>query len=339
MQFTTLIPAYKPKYLVDTLTALRHQTVKPVRVVFSDDSPNQAFVAMLNAEPFRQVVADLHVEVVPGPRTGAWDNCRHLLQLHGGRTELFHLLLDDDVPYPTFYERHLQAHTLQHCSAVVSRRWTALENGHPLRELPLPEALAQHPNRLLSLTAELLFQHTVGRSTNWLGEFSNATFRADLADSVADASMAGLPFAGLEDLGAFVKASLTRPLGFINEPLGYFRTSAEQHSANPMGRPLKLAHLAYLTLALAAERLGQLTREQVAAQLAGLCPVIQFRYGREADMAEICALMPALGRRDSEAESRFLALWHVYSGTAALQARSAGLVHPTVVQAEPALAA
>jgi len=319
MQITTLIPAYKPKYLVELLTALRHQTVKPAHVIFSDDSPNQAFVALLQSEPLRQVVADLHVQVVPGPRTVAYDNFRYLLKLFGGRTELFHILLDDDIPYPSFYERHLQAHAMQPLSCAISRRWTALENGQPLRELPLPDAVAQHPQRLLQLGPALLFAHTVGRSANWLGEFSNTTFRADMAPGVADASLAGLSFGGLEDLGAFVKASLVRPVGFINEPLGYFRTSAEQHSANPMGRPLKLAHLAYLTLAMAAERLGQLTREQVTAQMAGLCPVIQFRYGREADMAEICALMPGLGRREPEAEARFLALWHVYSGAAGLR--------------------
>ena len=317
MQITTLVPAYKPKYLVELLTALRHQTVKPARVVFSDDSPNQAFVALLNSEPLRQVVADLHVEVVPGPRTVAYDNFRYLLQLHGGRTELLHLLLDDDIPYPSFYERHLQAHATQKLDCVVSRRWTALESGQPLRELPVPAAVVQHPNRLLSIPGELLLTHTVGQSANWLGEFSNATFHADMAPALDDPSLAGMSFAGLEDLGAFVKASLTRPLGFINEPLGYFRTSAEQHSANPMGRPLKLAHLAYITLAMAGERLGKLTREQTSAQMAGLCPVVQVRYGQEADMAEICALMPGLGRRDADAEARFLALWHVYSGAAA----------------------
>ena len=319
MQITTLVPAYKPKYLIELLTALRHQTVKPARVIFSDDSPNQAFVAMLGSEPLRQVVADLHVQVVPGPRTVAYDNFRYLLKLFGGRTELFHILLDDDIPYPSFYERHLQAHSQQDLSCVVSRRWTALESGQPLRELPLPDAVAQHPHRLLQMDAKLLFLHTVGKSANWLGEFSNTTFRADMAPGVADATLAGISFGGLEDLGAFVKASLVRPLGFINEPLGYFRTSAEQHSANPMGRPLKLAHLAYLTLAMAGERLGQLTREQASAQMAGLCPLVQMRYGSEPDMAEICALMPGLGRREPEAEAQFLALWHVYSGAAALR--------------------
>ncbi|MET0518433.1 MAG: glycosyltransferase family A protein, partial [Burkholderiaceae bacterium] len=189
MQFTTLVPAYKPKYLVELLTALRHQTVKPARVIISDDSPDQAFIAALNSEPIRSTVADLNIEVVPGPRSGAYNNFRHLLQLYGGQTELFHLLLDDDIPYPSFYERHLQAHSQATVQCVVSRRWTALESGLPMRDLPVPEALSTHPQRLLALDAPMLFAHTAGLSRNWLGEFSNATFRAGMAPALDDPSL------------------------------------------------------------------------------------------------------------------------------------------------------
>lgn len=318
MQITTLVPAYKPKYLIELLTALRHQTVKPARVIISDDSPDQAFVAMLNAEPLKSLVADLRIEVVAGPRSGAYNNFRHLLRLYreqaGGPTELFHLLLDDDIPYPNFYERHLHAHSQAALGCVVSRRWTALESGQPMRDLPVPPAIGLHPQRMLVLGSEMLFEQTAAVSSNWLGEFSNATFTAALAEQLDDPSMDGICFTGLEDLGAFLKASLGGSLGYINEHLGYFRTSAEQHSANPMGRPMKLAHLAYIALTLAGRRLGKLTAEHAATNLAGLCPLIKLRYGHEQDMAELAALMPALGAGEAGAEDAFLALWHVYSG-------------------------
>ena len=316
-QITTLVPAYKPKYLVELMGSLRRQTVKPSRIVISDDSPDQAFVAALGTDPLRSAVADLNIEVVPGPRTGAYDNFRHLLQRYGGRTELFHLLLDDDILYPTFYERHLQAHATNPTRCVVSRRWTADEAGRPLRDLNLPEAVSKHPHRLLSLSSDVLFAHTAGRGANWLGEFSNATFHADMAVELDDPSLNGLCFTGLEDLGAFLKSSLKAPLTYINEPLGFFRTSAEQHSANPMGRPMKLAHLAYITLALAGERLGKLSRTQVSTLLSELCPLVAQRYGQEPDTREICTLMTGLGARDEAIEARFLSLWHVYSGAAA----------------------
>ncbi|MET0519960.1 MAG: glycosyltransferase family 2 protein, partial [Burkholderiaceae bacterium] len=111
--------------------------------------------------------------------------------------------------------------------------------------------------------------------------------------------------------------SLLGPIGYINEHLGYFRTSAEQHSANPMGRPLKLAHLAYVALTLAGRRLGQLPAEQAGANLASLCGIIVQRYGREADTAQICATLPALAAGEPAGEAGFLAQWQVYSGAAA----------------------
>jgi len=318
MQFTTLVPAYKPKYLVELLASLRHQSVKPARIIISDDSPDQAFVAALAAgTPLRQAVPDLNLDVVPGPRTGAYDNFRALLQRYGGRTELFHLLLDDDIPYPSFYERHLAAHTQGRPQCAVSRRWTALESGQPTRDLPVPAAVATHPQRMLALDAKLLFAHTAGVSGNWLGEFSNATFHADMAPLLDDPSLDGICFTGLEDLGAFLKAATRAPLGYINEHLGYFRTSAVQHSADPMGRPMKLAHLAYIALTMSGRRLGLLDAGAAQANLARLCPLIVERYGTQADMLALCAVMPGLAAGSDGAEAEFLALWQVYSGAAA----------------------
>jgi hypothetical protein len=318
MQFTTLVPAYKPKYLVELLASLRHQTVRPAHIIISDDSPDQAFVAALAAgTPLRQALPDLSLEVVPGPRTGAYDNFRALLKRYGGRTALFHLLLDDDIPYPAFYERHLAAHTQGRPQCAVSRRWTALESGQPTRDLPVPAAIATHPQRMLALDAKLLFAHTAGVSANWLGEFSNATFHADMAPVLDDPSMAGICFTGLEDLGAFLKASARAPLGYINEHLGYFRTSANQHSADPMGRPMKLAHLAYIALTLSGRELGLLDAAAAQANLARLGPIIVERYGAQADMAALCGVMPALATGGAGAERDFLHLWHVYSGAAA----------------------
>ena len=318
MQFTTLVPAYKPKYLVELLAALRHQTVKPARILISDDSPDQAFIAALAADtPLRQAVPDLNLEVVPGPRTGAYDNFRALLQRYGGQTELFHLLLDDDIPYPSFYEQHLAAHALGRPACVISRRWTALESGQPTRDLPVPAGVANHPQRVLALEAKLLFAHTAGVSGNWLGEFSNATFHAEMAPLLDGPSLDGICFTGLEDLGAFLKASLRSPVGYINEHLGFFRTSAAQHSADPMGRPMKLAHLAYIALTVSGRRLGLLDAAAAQANLARLCPVIVERYGQQADMTALCGVMPGLAEGSEAAEVEFLALWHVYSGAAA----------------------
>lgn len=313
MQITTLIPAYKPKYLVELLIALRNQTVKPARIIISDDSPDQAFRSMILSEPISSAVADLNIDVVQGPCSGPSRNFHSLLQAfrEQGGTELFHMQLDDDIPYPTFYERHLQAHDGRDIRCAVSRRWTASETGQPLRDLPLPRAIQQSAHRLISLDSKLLFEHTVGLSSNWLGEYSNATFRAEMAVELDDLSLAGISFAGLEDLGAFLKASLGRPVAFINEPLGYFRLSANQRSADSMGHPLKMAHLAYVALAIAGRELNQISAEHCATVLGSLCPIVESRYGQQEDMSAICALMPALARGEEGAEAAFLAQWKI----------------------------
>jgi len=312
MKIATLIPAYKPKYLIELLTSLRNQTVKPASIVFSDDSPDQAFVATLSSEPLKSLIADLNVSVVPGPRSGAYNNFRHLLKLWGGETELFHLLLDDDIIYPSFYERHLLAHSARPISCSVSRRWTANEAGQPLRDLALPAAIDSHGSRLLAIDPQVLFSTTAAVSSNWLGEFSNVVLAAPMADMVADPRLDGIAYTGLEDLGAFLNASLRAPIGFINDHLGYFRTSTQQNSADPMGRPMKLAHLAYVALAIAGRRIGKISVDQTQRCLTGLCPLIVQRYGTQDDMLVFNDVMAELAAGQPDAEANFIRIWHAY---------------------------
>lgn len=312
MKITTLVPAYKPKYLFDLLVSIRNQTVKPDYIIFSDDSPDQSFITILNSMAVKNAIADLNIEVVPGPRSGGWNNFRHLMRIYAGRTELFHIQLDDDICYPSFYEKHLQAHRMAYVPCVISRRWTAMESGQPISDLGVPAAISDHPQQMLSLDTSLLFTHTAGMAANWLGEFSNATFRADIVSDIDDASMAGISFSGLEDLGGFLKASFKAPIGYINQHLGYFRTSADHNSANPMGRPMKLAHLAYIALAIAGYRLGHISLEQSKNVILTLSIIIYQRYINEDDMIIFCNIMQDLIKGNSNAEKSFLDAWEKY---------------------------
>lgn len=318
MTITTLIPAYKFKYCLELLISLRHQTVKPQKIIFSDDSPNQEFVAFLSTEFVKNTIADLNIEVVPGPRTGAWNNFRSLIDLHlqqpNGPTEFFHVLLDDDIIYPRFYERHLEAHRLATLSCVVSRRWTTLESGQPIEDsLPVPEAVATYPYIMLMLDADVLFSHTVGTSTNWLGELSNATFRSSMAKKIVDPNIAGIPYIGLEDLGAFLKSSLHAPVGYVKEFLGGFRKSPLQHSADPMGKPLKSAFLAYIALAVAAKKLGKLNNVQCEQVILRASYFILTHYSEESDMKIVCQIMHDFINYDINAEEKFLIEWNRFS--------------------------
>lgn len=313
MKVTTLIPAYKPRYLNDLVTCLRSQRVKPAQVIVSDDSPDQAFIAALASEPLRSSAAELNIRAIAGQRSGAFDNFRHLLKTYGGSTELFHFLLDDDFIYPWFYEKHVAVHAANDIGLSISRRWTATQAGLPIDDLRVPEMIENYSERKCLLSTPMLFASTAGVAGNWLGELSNAVFRADLAGMVAEPTMHGASYVGLEDLGAFLNASLRAPVAYINNHLGFFRKSEAQNSADPMGWPLKLASLAYLGLAIGGHRAGQLSTEQLMACMSAMCSVIIRCFGREADMAEFCALMPRLATGSNDAIEEYLRVWNNFT--------------------------
>lgn len=310
---TVLVPAYKPKYLGELLLALQSQTLPPARVLFSDDSPDQAFVQALGGGAARAAYPALNIEVIAGPRQGAWANFQQLLQRYRGDTEFFHLQLDDDIPYPHFYEQHAQAHRLARAGCAVSRRWTALESGQPIASLPVPAPVATQMQRVCTLSADLLFTQTVPATNNWLGELSNASFRAEMRDVLLQARLAGVNYTGLEDIGSFLAASQQAPLIFINEHLGYFRTSPAQNTAQPSGRIFKLGLLAWIALALAAQRLGHLSAAQCAAVARRMGGAVLQHYAGDEDICHVARLALALGESPA-AEAAYLAAWQAYAG-------------------------
>ncbi|MFG6489465.1 glycosyltransferase family 2 protein [Roseateles sp. BYS78W] len=314
MSFTTLIPAYKPAYLTELLRALQVQTQLPARVIVSDDSPDGAFLRALAEPALSPVVHRLNLSVVPGPRRGGWANCQQLLGLYGGATPYFHLLMDDDIPYPSFYARHAEALAVTAAGCAVSRRWYASETGQPLASLPVPAELDAMSQRVLRLPASILFEHIVGTGNNWLGELSNTTFRAESADDLMHPQLGGVKLHGLEDVGAMLICTQRAPLAFVNEHLGYFRTSAGQNSQQPLGRAFKLGVVGWIAFALGALRAGQLSEALARATIARSAEGVRQRYAAEADIQPFIALLPALSV-GAEADEEFLRLWHDFGAT------------------------
>lgn len=312
MKITTVIPAYKPKYLSELLTALFHQTVRPERVIFSDDSPDRAFRTTLQSEAVRSAMAGLNIEVIDGPRAGAFANCRHLLRVWNGSTQLVHFLLDDDIIYPEFYERHLAVHAAGTVDCSVSRRWTSIEPGLPVGRLPVPDLIARHEQRALSVGSDFLFSTTIPSCNNWLGELSHAVFNHEVSGLLDDPRLAGISFEGLGDIGFFLSASLRKPIGFLTDVLGYFRLNPAQNTQQSSSRDFKAGHLAWIALGLAAQRLNKLQREQVTQCFGTIGAVIMKRYSAAADMAPFCELLPSLLRGETSAGDRFLESWQAF---------------------------
>lgn len=310
MKITTVIPAYKSQYLMELLASLVQQVEAPDNIIFSDDSPDQSFTQQLNSEPVKSLVAHLNISVIPGPRRGAHANWAHCIAAWGGKTELLHILCDDDIIYPQFYAAHRRAHQSGRFSSSVSRRWYANEAGQPMRHgLNVPDEVAHHPQRMLALSANVLFSTTVGRAGNWLGEVSNTVMRAEVAELIVQRQYDGIPFAGLEDLGAFVCGALADPICFINEHLGYFRQSSNQNSAQTMAAPMKCSIMSFIGLSIIGRRLGQLSPELQQYCTNAVGTNVLHHYRGEADTAEIRALLPDLIAGASGAEQRYLQAW------------------------------
>ena len=312
MKITTLIPAYKTKYIPELLIALRHQTILSNKIIISDDSPNGEFRDTLYSETVSPLLQGLDISLHEGPRNGAFENFKHLTRLWNGSSDLFHILLDDDVIYPEFYERHLSAHASGNFSCSISRRWEANEAGQPISSQPVPLAVAGNMNRMLALEDDVAFMATVAECKNWLGEFSNAVFRAEHHDLILTPRLGSVSYAGLWDLGAFLAASTRQPLCYILDHLGYFRKGPDQNSAQANSPLMKGAVLGYVALAIAGQQLGKLTAQQASNCFAGISGAIAYWYASQEDMAEFRQLMPELAAMHKGSEERFLKLWNEF---------------------------
>jgi hypothetical protein len=312
MQITTLIPAYKPQYLPELLNSLRLQTRRAQKIIISDDSPNGEYRAMFESEAMASLRSGLDIEFHDGPRRGGYANMMHLVQLWAGRSELLHLMLDDDVAYPEFYERHLIAHASAELSCSISRRWTANETGFPLMGQPVPPLVGSHAHRMVTLDASILFATTAIECKNWLGEFSNAVFHARATGLLLKPVFADVSYAGLWDLGAFMAASLVAPVGYIQDYLGYFRTSPSGNSAKFYGPYMKGAHLGFVALVMGGQRIGKYSPAQARVAYGHLAGGIQQRYGDQADIIPFIALLTQMAAGDELAEASFHEIWHAF---------------------------
>ena len=309
VKITTLIPAYKTQYQEELLSSLLHQTMPPNKVIISDDSPGQAFTQMLRTEPMASRLGSLDLEVLEGPQRGGMANYVHLLRTWGGATELVHILMDDDLIYPEFYERHFLAHATRRFPCTISRRWTARESGLLIGSPTVPRSMATHANRMIAVSADQAFATTLPQRYNWFGEVSNAVFRAEMAETLETVQIDGISFRGLEDLGAFLVAGLETPFCFLNDFLGAFRQNPHQHSADLASLEMKLSNLAWVPLAIVGRRRGLLSGDKAAECFTQTCTAVGRDYYGQADLAGFNAVLPALASGNAEAEEQFLDLW------------------------------
>jgi hypothetical protein len=229
-----------------------------------------------------------------------------------GSTPLVHFLMDDDIIYPEFYERHIALHAANDIDCSISRRWTGIESGQPLGLLPRPAEVQNRMERVLALNADFVFASTIPPCNNWFGELSNCVLNVAAAKLLDKSSLADISFEGLGDIGLFISASIAKPLGYINDSLSVFRLNPQQNSQSNGSADLKRAHVAWTALALAGRRLGKLTQAQASQSMNTIYRTVSHRYAGSPDMQQYFDAVPGLLVEDPAAERDFLQWWHAY---------------------------
>lgn len=253
-KITTLIPAYKTKYLGDVFLALRRQSFQDFRIILSDDSPNAAITDMLNAGHLRQLTSGLDLTVVRGPQN-ARRNFEQLLDLWDDQSPLVHINLDDDIIYPEFYSTHVAAHTTTPSCATISQRWLSIEDNVPAATLPLPDFIRKEKSHILQVPNDKLLESTIGQCENWLGEFTNMVMSSEGAKLYPRPQKGEISYYGLQDIGFVINASQALPATYIREYLSVFRQNAEQSTRRAtLTHDGRIDYISWVTLALAAWR-------------------------------------------------------------------------------------
>ena len=305
----TLIPAYKTEYLAELFLGLRNQSFKDFRVVLSDDSPGGAVTALIRSGALENLIAPLNLLVVQGPRQGSLKNIHHLIDGWAAQAPLVHVLMDDDIIYPDFYRSHALAHAHGAPGASVSQRWLTASDGRPGAMLPLPAFFDELPDRLVYLDAAALFATTALHCQNWLGEFSNMVLSQEAVRRLRASTMNGLSYYGLADIGVLLDVSRVKPVVFIRDHLGGFRSHPQQTTHNRQSFGLKCGYIAWVALALAGWREGVLSAEQAQASLAISLGPCMNQFASDPTLAEFFTLTATHGRTLASFDQHFGAYW------------------------------
>lgn len=312
MEITTLIPGYKTANISSLISGIANQTVKPCKIIISDDSKDLAFSAtFLNAHNFK-LLENIPIEYYKGPQNGAYENFKHLINIWNHSSELVHLMLDDDFIFPLFYEKHQLAHSSGNFSCSVSSRWSASPEGLPIKQQDIPTEIRSSSKKIISLSEDFLFQTTAADCKNWLGEFSNTVMHKSTCNLILKPELAGISYAGLWDLGYFINSSQFNPIAYINEYMSFFRLGGDSNSSKINGPHMKAAFLAYAALNKSAQRLSKIDIITEKENYKNLYNFLTAHYFNEIDILELKNTIKLMSNSPSEHETDYINLWNKF---------------------------
>jgi hypothetical protein len=313
MPVVTLIPAYKHRHFDRALNSVLQQHVKPSRILISDDSLDGIFSELFSAK-----IHDIEsrfgteIKIITGPKKGGYANILHLLNFIREEEKLIHLLFDDDIIFPGFYESHIYFHeNFENSLITLSKRTYIGDTDTQIKGHGCPVFLSKTTNRLIFLDAADLYKMVVPNTYNWLGEFSNAIFKREAILELIKFRFSTASYLGLGDIGAFLQASEKKgALLLINDYLGSFRIAPSSNTANTNSSEFQAAILAWVAIALHAVNSQFISEveffqccERVKSLLEGKC---------NAQTSEFIGIVESLTRNEIGSRDLFLSRWALF---------------------------
>ena len=308
---TTLIPAYKSAFIFETLLSLTAQTYQFFEVIVSDDSPDQVITQLIASPEFSKLRDKLKLTVLQGPRQGGMSNILHLLN-HCNDNGLIHILMDDDLIYPRFYEKHIQAHLTSNISASVSYRWFCNQLGQPMWVSAVPEWVNNSQDRFMAINSSQLFNSVIPNCDNWLGEFSNSVFKPAAIRLYGRSRLENIAYYGLGDIGTLLEASLHGDLGLIKEYLGAFRQHDTQYSSQKNTKVFQCGVIAWVALALGAYRAQLLSADNLQIVANRICNNLTQLYPDDKQIHTIIQSLNMNTTSNEQFSNEFIQRWEKF---------------------------
>jgi hypothetical protein len=300
VKIVTLVPAFKVKYFEQLLVSLKSQTTKPCKIIVSDDSPQGDFVAAIESKKLAPIARDLPIDVIRGPQKGHYHNYLSLLEKVPGEASYFQILCDDDILYPDFYQRHLEAHSQMPTLFSSSKRWVAAESGQPVGGPRIPGGIDKMSSRVVKLDGKSLARSIIPKCSNWLGEFSNVVFAREAIPYFYTPHLSGIPYFGLYDIGTLLQCAEQKSPIYINEALGAFRRSGQQHTSQTAGPVFKSGIIGWLALSSGAYRRGWISADELMSCGRFVLDFVARKYSDDSAMVEVLNLRSAILAGDAE---------------------------------------
>ncbi|MDE2450426.1 MAG: glycosyltransferase family 2 protein [Gammaproteobacteria bacterium] len=278
-----LIPAFKSTFLRQAIESAAIQSQGNVSIVVSDDSRHGEAT-----RDVRNLNCSAPIRFVEGPRKGTHRNMMHLLNQLEPDCRYVHFLFDDDVIFPGFMDTHVVALEASKTARVsVSARWAIDERHFICGDFPVPDQVRSYSGKATAIDINFLFRSTVPFNFNWLGEYSNAVWRRDHAESLREMAFADISYYGLGDVAQLLLAARGTPIVYLTEHLGAFRVHAQQQTSNRDAPALKAGYLAWAALAHIGAELGLLNETEIEQCLRLVLQKVKAIYPGDAEMLAI----------------------------------------------------